>query len=111
MYAWRKATMTSKPVNATSMKNENGHTTISRLAVKSVMVSTEKVTRRMWPASMLAKRRTASEKGRTRNVDTNSIGTTSSSNAFGTPGGANAFQKYFNPLCFTPTPMKTSHEM
>ena len=42
----------------------------------SAMQSTAKVTSRMWPASMLAKRRTASEKGRTRKVEMNSIGVT-----------------------------------
>ena len=41
------------------------------------MHSTLKVTSRMWPASMLAKSRTASEKGRTMKVEMNSIGVTS----------------------------------
>ena len=41
------------------------------------MHSTPKVMSRMWPASMLAKRRTAWPKGRTRKVERNSIGVTS----------------------------------
>ena len=47
--------MSSKPVKATSMKNEKGMAATSRLAESSVAESTEKVMRRMWPASELAK--------------------------------------------------------
>ena len=50
-------------------------------------VSRAKVTSSRWPASMLAKSRTASENGRTRKVDRNSIGVTRTYRALGTPGG------------------------
>ena len=55
---------------------ERQHERPAGSAVNSVMQSTAKVTSRMWPASMLAKSRTASEKGRTMNVEMNSIGVT-----------------------------------
>ena len=45
------------------------------------------------PASEFAKRRTASEKGRTRKVEINSIGVTRMYRAFGTPGGNSAEAK------------------
>jgi hypothetical protein len=54
------------------------------------MQSTPNVTSRMWPASMLAKRRTAREKGRMRNVERNSIGVTSRYRPLGSPGGNSA---------------------
>ena len=41
-----------------------------------VAVRTAKVTSRRWPATMLAQSRMASEKGRTTNVDTSSMGVT-----------------------------------
>ena len=70
------ATRTSKPVMPTSMAA--GRTAIGLkhddlLWNNSVSVSTAKVTSSRWPASMLAKSRTASEKGRTRKVDRNSM--------------------------------------
>ena len=82
--------MNSKPVNATSIGNESAFTITSGLSCQSVMHSTEKVTSRMWPASMLAKSRTASENGRMRKVERNSIGVTSRYRALGTPGGNRA---------------------
>src|SRR6478672_13401949 len=87
MNAWRKLTRISKPVIATSNANENGMMTIVGLAAHSAALSTANVTRMRWPASMLAKSRTASEKGRTMNVETNSMTMTSGRIAFGTPGG------------------------
>ncbi|CAB4941363.1 unannotated protein [freshwater metagenome] len=60
---------------------------------------------------MLANRRTASENGRTMKVDSSSIGMTSGNSAFGTPGGATEFQKYFKPWCFKPTAMKYTQVM
>src|SRR5947208_9802391 len=74
MNACRKLTRISKPVIATSNANENGRMTTVTLAAKSAAHSVANVTRIKWPASMLAKRRTISEKGRTRNVEMNSIG-------------------------------------
>ena len=61
------------------------------LLANSAAQSTENVTRIRWPASMLAKSRTASEKGRTRNTETTSMITTSGRIAFGTPGGTTEF--------------------
>ena len=58
--------------------------------LKSSSVSRANVTRMRWPASRLAKSRTASEKGRTMKVETSSIGVTSTYRAAGTPGGNRA---------------------
>ena len=51
------------------------------------VVSTAKLTSRRWPASMLAKSRTAMDSGRTKNTETNSMGVTRMYRATGTPGG------------------------
>src|SRR5258706_7733099 len=91
MNAWRKLTRISNPVMATSNANENGMITIVGLAAQSAALRTANVTRIRWPASMLAKSRTASEKGRTMNVETNSMIITSGRIAFGTPGGITEF--------------------
>ena len=55
--------------------------------VNSVAVITAKLTSSRWPANMLAKSRTDNDSGRTKSVDTNSIGVTRMYRAFGTPGG------------------------
>src|SRR5689334_19828685 len=91
MNAWRKLTRISKPVIATSKANENGRTTTVGFSAHSAALNTAKVTRIRWPASMLAKSRTASEKGRTMNVETISMMKTSGRISFGTPGGTVEF--------------------
>ena len=45
-----------------------------------------------WPAVMLAKSRIASEKGRIKKIEKNSIGTTRNFSASGTPDGLIDFQ-------------------
>jgi len=76
MNACRNETRTSNPVRATNNKNENGKMTRLTPLTHSAAEITAKVTSTKWPASMLAKRRTASDSGRTMIVDTNSIGVT-----------------------------------
>ena len=61
--------------------------TIVPLAANSAAESTAKLTSSRWPASMLAKSRTASESGRVKRMPTSSIGATSGRIGFGTPGG------------------------
>ncbi len=79
--------MISKAVKATSIKNGSGTMAAVGLAAHRLMVMTAKATNKMWPARRFAKSRTASEKGRTRNVETSSMGVTNRYRAFGTPGG------------------------
>src|SRR3954447_7526937 len=96
MYACRTETRISNAVRNTNMKK--GSTKIGmRNAVPAVMrasVRMAKVTRRRWPASMLAKSRMARENGRTMNVETNSMGATRKYRAKGTPGGKHEFLRY-----------------
>src|SRR3981081_2976411 len=93
MKAWRKATRISKPVSP--MSTTNGAQTMDARGVRlhSAAVRTANVTSKRWPANMLAKSRTAREKGRTKKVETNSMSATSGSNATGTPGGNITFLK------------------
>ncbi|CAB4823426.1 unannotated protein [freshwater metagenome] len=73
------------------------------------MHNTLKVTSRMWPASMLAKSRTAWLNGRMKNVESTSMMPTRGLSAIGTPGGHAIWAKYFMPWCLTPTTMNTTH--
>src|SRR5436190_12179106 len=57
------------------------------------------VTRMRCPASMLANSRMASEKGRTMNVEMNSMNTMSGRIAFGTPGGTSEVFMYLPKPC------------
>src|SRR5574341_1414231 len=87
MNACRNATSNSKPVSAINSKKGNGRMMTVISLAKSAAHNTENVTRMRCPASMLAKSRTASENGRTRNVEMNSIGMMRTSIGMGTPGG------------------------
>ena len=74
----------------------------SGVVASAYAVSSDSAVSRMWPAIMLARSRTASEKGRTRNSCTNSIGVTRTYSAFGTPGGKRCPVRYLNPWLLKP---------
>ncbi len=80
MYACRKPTSTSNAVTPTSMRNGMMPSGMKKTwfvsASTSDLVRMAKVTRRMWPASMLAMSRTVSENGVTMIVETNSMAPT-----------------------------------
>ena len=93
MKACSTETRISKPVIKISIGNDknNAPPKPKPPAAHIVADKTAKVTSNKCPATMLAQSRTASEKGRTTNVDTNSIGVTMRYRNFGTPGGNNEF--------------------
>jgi hypothetical protein len=57
----------------------------------------------MWPANMFAKSRTARVKGRNRNVEANSIGTSSGRMYHGAGGISDAFMYLAKPCWRMPT--------
>ena len=73
MNACSTATRISKPVNRMSMANGKGRMTSSAVFENRAADSTAKVTSSRWPASMLAKSRTAREKGRTKTVEIEAV--------------------------------------
>ena len=72
---------------------------IASLVVQHAAHNSATAVRRMCPAIMLARSRTLRENGRTKNFEMNSIGTTSTSIAFGTPGGTIEPLRYFHGPC------------
>jgi hypothetical protein len=93
MKACKKATRISKPVRPINTINGAQMIETKMFLAHKFSHSTANVTNKRWPASMLAKSLTASEKGRTKNVETNSITATRGSKAPGTPGGITVFLK------------------
>ena len=85
MNACRTDTSTSKPVRATSSAPGTAAPTI--VVLKRAAVRTAKVASSRWPASMLAKSRTARAKGRTKMSDTKLMTANKGSTNTGTPGG------------------------
>ncbi len=76
------------------MTNGRGRMIATTDLVKSAADSTANVTSNRWPASMLAKSRTASENGCRMSTVRSSMKTTSGRKAAGTPGGTSAFFTY-----------------
>ncbi len=72
-------------------------------AKNSAFVKKANVINNMWPASMLAKSRTARENGRRMMLDKNSIAPTRGRMATGTPFGHTIAVMYLMPLCLKPT--------
>src|SRR6266540_1244000 len=88
MNACRPETRISNAVNATSRAKGNAAPILKYTAApKMEDERIAKVTRIKWPASMLANSRMASENGRTRKVEMNSMSTNSGRIGFGTSGG------------------------
>ncbi len=72
------------------------------LALSIAKPPSVKTSRSMWPANMFAKRRTASENGRTMKVEKSSIGI-SSGRMYHGAGGISEFLKYLTkPCCLMP---------
>src|SRR3569833_573413 len=63
----------------------------------------------MWPANMFAKSRTASENGRTRKVEKNSIGISSGRMNHGAGGMSDTFTYLTMPWCRMPTQMNMTY--